>query len=500
MSSSSPLSMGPGDEGDPLEALLPIDVLLRQGSLEAQAAAWQRAANEPDAMLEMAETVALVEQFRSIQTESSATFGIRLAEVVMRAERRLAPRPSRWQGWPWGVAAAAAALLLLLLWDPLRSQPAGSLLLPPPAAAMGPVVAVDVPDVVPDSRVVAWQSNLETMRRRLDLEASPRLREALEAGLGGRDDSLGGWLDPRNHLMRMRLDHELRGDAARRQEALRSQGGIAAADLRVQQLADAIGQQLPEVVAFGMPTVESVAFAVRALIAAGPGGFDRQRALRIGGDWLATSLTTAPIAEVGSGLAALVEVSAVTGEHGEVIRQAGERLLAAVLTVDVDNWSRRLPELLGTRVRPGLLAETSRALASVPAFGVAAGRVAIVRQLLLGPLRERRAAGEDTPELVAAIVYGSADLLADEERRRLEAMLLRWKPVHLLGDLPTLQQLAWALAPGRNGFTRQQTALRQLAVGEDPLDLGKRGAFCLCLATGYAAWAGGVLPKLVGGS
>ena len=498
MSSSSPLSLVPGDEGDALEQLLPIDVLLRQGTLEAQAAVWQRAANEPDAMLEMAETVALVEQLRSLQTESSATFGIRLAEVVMRAERRLAPRPSRMQGWPWGVAAAAAALLLLLLWDPLRAHPPSTCLLPP--AAAGPVAAVDVPDVVPDSRVVAWQSNVETMRRRLDLEASPRLREALEAGLGGREDSLGGWLDPRNHLMRMRLDHELRGDAARRQEALRSQGGIAAADLRVQQLADALGQQLPAVVAFGEPTIESVAFAVRALIAAGPGGFDRQRALRVGGDWLATSLAAAPIAEVGSGLAALVEVSAVTGEHGEVIRQAGERLLASVLTVDVDNWSRRLPELLLARVRPGLLAETSRALASVPAFGVAAGRCAIVRQLLLGPLRERRAAGEDTPELVAAILYGSADLLAADERRRLEAMMLRWKPVHLLADLPTLQQLAWALAPGRNGFTRQQTALRQLAVGEDPLDLGKRGAFCLCLATGYAAWAGGVLPKLVGGS
>lgn len=499
MSAAGSLPMDPGGEGDTPEELQPIDVLLRQGSLAAQAVAWQRAANEPEAMLEMAETVALVEQFRAIQTESSATFGFRLAEVVMRAERRLTPRPSRWQGWPWGVAAAAASLLVLLVWDPLRARAVDACLLPPSSAA-APIAAVDVPDVVPDSREVAWQNSVETMRKRLDLEASPRLREALEAGLGGREDLLGGWLDPRNHLMRMRLDHELRGDEARRQEALRCQGGIAAADLRVQQLAEALGQQLPEVVAFGAPTVESVAFAVRALIAAGPGGLERERALQVGGNWLASAIAAAPIPEVGCGLGALVELSAVTGEHGEIIRASGERLLASVLTVDGDNWSRRLPELLGSRVRPGLLAEASRALASVPAFGVAAGRCAIVRQLLLGPLRERRAAGEDTPELVAAILYGSADLLADEERVRLEVMMLRWKPVHLLADLPTLQQFAWAWAPGRHGFTRHQTALRQLATGEDPLELGKRGAFCLCLATGYAAWAGGVLPKLGAGS
>jgi hypothetical protein len=186
----------------------------------------------------------------------------------------------------------------------------------------------------------------------------------------------------------------------------------------------------------------------------------------------------------------------VTGEHQDVVTAQGERLVALVLQVDGDNWRRWLPELLGPKVRAGVLAEANRVLTRLPAFRVDAGRCAIVRQLLLAPLRDRRDAGEDSPELVAAMLYGSADLLAEAERDRLELQLRLWQPAHLVGDFSTVQQMAWALEPGRRGFTHLQADLRQLAVVEDPQALGKRAAFCMCLATNYAAFPGGLLPKL----
>jgi hypothetical protein len=96
-------------------------------------------------------------------------------------------------------------------------------------------------------------------------------------------------------------------------------------------------------------------------------------------------------------------------------------------------------------------------------------------------------------------VYGSADLLGGPERLALEVQLRRWQPRHLLPDFATLQQLAWSLPPRHAGHLRQQAELRQLAVCADPGELGARAAFCLVLATGYAAFTGDVLPRLAAG-
>lgn len=488
--------------GDP-EPLTPIDAVLRQGAEAARSELWQRAANEPAAMLEMAETVALVEQFRTLRTEPAPTFASKLADVVARAERRLSPRPSRWQGLPWGIAAAAGLFAVLWTWDPLRpcATAVSLAVAPPPQAAAADEAVPDVGAVVVDRREVAWQADVETMRQRLGMESSTHLRQALEAGLEKNPDALGRWLDPRNALVLMRLDHELRASAELRREALRRQGGMPAADVRVQQLAEAIGEQIDAVAAGDAPAgVEGMALAVRALIAAGPGGPSRARALQAGSDWLAGRLPTANALDLVRGLAALVEVTAVTGGHRDLVAQQGERLLSLVLAIDGENWSRRLPELLGPKVPPGVLAEASRVLARLPGLGVDARHCAIVRELLLGPLRDRRTAGEDTPELVAALLYGSADLLGEAERDLLELQLRRWKPIRLAPDFATVQQIAWALEPGRRGFTHHQAELRQLAVCQDPLEMGRRAAFCLCLATNYAAFAGGVLPRLAAGS
>jgi hypothetical protein len=496
------------DSGQPGPAPLePIDLLLGEGDAEGRERLRAAIVADPVATFAMAETVALLERCRELRVEPGATFAAKLADVVARAERRLLPPPSPWVGPLWGLAAAAIVFALLRLWDPLRgptadAAPAAVAVPVEPAPAADGAVDEPAPVRVLDVRAVAWQEELDTMRRRLEQEPMPQLREALEAGVGAHDDALGGWLDPRNTLMLMRLDHELRANAATRREALRRQGGLAAADERVQELADSIGRQLLDAIPAAdadAADAGAVALGVRALIAAGPGGAERARALAAGSDWLARRVVVAIDAELVACLAALVEVAAVTGAHRELAASQGERLVRLVLHVDAENWSRRLPDLLGARMAPGVLAEASRVLGRLPGLGVDGARCALVRRLLLGPLRERRARGEDSPQLVAAMLYGSADLLPEPERDALELQLRRWKPVRLVPDFATAQQHAWALAPGRYGHTRHQAELRQLAVCADPRDLGPRAAFCLCLATGYAGSVG-ALARFATGS
>ena len=121
----------------------------------------------------------------------------------------------------------------------------------------------------------------------------------------------------------------------------------------------------------------------------------------------------------------------------------------------------------------------------------------MVRQLILGQLRERRTLAQDRPEVLAAMLYGCDDLLdqSTSESDRVGWQLLRWKPTRLAPDFATVQQIAWSRSPGSRGYTRLQRELRQLAVLPMPEDLANRAAFLMCLATNYAGFAGVLLPK-----
>lgn len=474
--------------------LAPIDVLLGQGDPLARQAFRERLDVDAEAMFAMAETVALVERCRDLRTEPSARFHCQMADVVRRAERRHGPDGGGHLG-PW-LGLLAAVLMLGLLWafDPLagwRAQTPDVGTLAPPRGEPLASEASDSP-VVPDSRAVAWQSAVEQMRRRLGMEPSSYMASALEAGLESRPDELRCWLDPRNALVLMGLDHELRASAAVRQAALHAQGGLLAVDDRVQQLADAIAADLLSAPEPEAASLADVAMAVRALLAAGANGGLREQALHSGSARLVAQLPSCHGAGLVQVLAALVEVVAVLGEHRAAVEQHGNRLVAAVLDPDDEVWSRRLPELLGAHVPATTLAEAGRLLARLPGVNVDADRCRLVRQLLLGHLRSRLAAGESTPELVAGLLYGSADLLADDERFALEVQARRWKPVRLAPDFATVQQLVWSFEPGQTGFAAMQRELRQLAVCAVPASPLARAAFCLCLATNYAAFGGGL--------
>lgn len=489
----------PGHRETPSEGSA-IDLLLAQGEPATLAAQRQRVANDPEAMLEFADTVALVGRLRELRVEPGPRFAGKLADVVRRAERRLLPAATVGAGAVGcGIAAAVLGFLLLRWWDPCgpaaASTAIAALALPP-----SPPPAVESPQVeVVDARVAAWQADVATMRKRLDLEASPRVREEFEAGLA-EPDGLARWLDPRNALVLMRLDHQLRAQAELRQEALRRQGGLPAMDGRAQQLAAAIGAQLPAALRHAEADVAGVALAVRALIASGPDGDDRGAALHAGVEWLLAKVPATSGAELVAALGGLLEAAAVIDDHHDVVRLHGERLLAEVLRPDTETWARRLPALLGRAVPAAVLGDAGRLLARLPGVGVDAGRCGLVRRLLLGELRGRRDRGDDGPEVVAALLYGNRDLLPAAERDAFELQLQRWRLARLAPDYVLVQQLAWALEPGRRGYARLQAGLRQLAVDPDPQTLAARAAFCLCLATGYAAFDGGALQRLAAGS
>jgi hypothetical protein len=480
----------------PIEA---VDVLLGQGDPQACAEWRQRVATDAAAMLEMADTVALVEGLRTVRIDASEEPSCRLWGVVRRAERRVPPRP-RSKTFPLLCAAAAAIVTFLLLIGsnplrPARTQDVASNPLPP-----APPAVTGSPSTPGAAGVAAWQSVVEQVRERLGVQPAANLREAWETGLDDQRDALARWLDPRNAVVLMRLDHELRASASVRREALRRQGALADNDARVQQLADGIAGQLPWHLMLWRPEDSApVSRAVRALIAAGPSSGIRDDALRAGSAWLARRANVATGTELVQVLAGLVEASAVTGEHADVARVEGTRLLDELLRPDGENWSRRVPELLGPRVPAAVLADAGRLLVLLPGFGADASRCGVARRLLLAQLRERRAAGQDSPELVAAILFGSADLLADEERDALELRLRHWQPHRLLPDYTTVHLMAWALEPGRRGFTRWQSDLRMLAVQPDPETMDERAAFCLSLATSYAAFGNGVLRRVASG-
>jgi len=500
------------DGGHDLDQLTVVDLLLDEGTPQAQAAVRARIAEDPTLAIEMAETVALFEEFRQLEVEPSTRLGCRLSDVVRRAERRTLQPPSvHWLAKATWVAAAAV-IVFALLWqfDPLGRREQQHAQQRARIDAVQPSTGVSEPgdssepasiqhEVAREATEVAWEAALETMRSRLALETSRRLGQALQTALLPPADPMQRWLDPRNALASLRAEHESRARPEVRRALLRHQGGLAAVDARVQELTDRIVAELLDLQEDPAGAeLRSVALAVRALIAAGAVDERRTEALAFGSRWLATQLPDCAGERLVCALAPLVEVAAVSGDYGDLVAQHGGRLVDEVLRTDEDTWGRRLPELLTGTVPAATLGDAVRVLGLLPGVGVAPARCHIVRQLLLGRLRERRDAGDDGPELLAAMLYGGADLLAAGEREEVERQLRRWTPLRLAPDFVTVHQLAWGFEPARVGFTRLQRELRRLAVLSDPGRLGTRAAFCLCLATNYAAWPSGAQFGLYG--
>lgn len=501
----------------------PIDLLLNQGSADEVAAMRNEVANDPMLALDLADTVAVIEQFRHVRTEASPEFAGKLQNVAVHAERfyrsHYLPKAPMWHMPAVMSVAAAATFFLLWCFD------AGRLLQDSRSDEVASVNALtDVGDLVTLGSDVndyehalvqevpitpeqaSWEQTVQEITRRLDRETTDHMRDAFRAGIADASDPLTQWIDPSNTLTLLRLEHELRANAEVRAEALRNRGSLEEVDDRVQELADDIAVSLMQMVTGRAPAttvdlvadrqeLSEIAMGVRALIAAGPAA-NRAAALRHSGDWLARRLPNLQGERLVIALSGLLELAAINGQHFDEVSVHGQRLVEEVLKPDEERWRRSLPDLVTSRVAAGSIGEAGRILSRLPAFGLDPAPCKLVRLLLLGQLRERRSLNEDRPEVLAAMLYGCGDLLASEsnERERVRWALRRWKPRRLAPDFATVQQIAWAQTPGSRGYTRLQGELRQLAVLPTPAELRNCAAFCLCLATDFAGHVGDLLP------
>jgi hypothetical protein len=460
-----------------------LDLALGQGEPAALAAARQQVGADPLLLVALAEEVAFVQSARLLVAAPGPAFAGKLADVIRQAEQRLPAAPPSRRPWWWLAAAAAAVFVALVAWDPLRPRRAEAPSVEADFTALAaPATDLGAPEVSIDEPSPSWTADVAVIRRRLDLEAMPLLRESFDDGLRRSGDGLRAWLDPRNALMLARFDFELRASAEVRRAAIARRGGLPSADERVQALAD-------EIAAAPLSAADpaTLGYAARALVAAGAATPSRRAAVVHAGRLLLDGLATARGEALAVGLSGLLDVALATGEFTAEVRRHGERLVADLLATDDDTWLRRLPALLSSSASPAVVAEAARVLAQLPAFGAEAPRCLMARGLLVGALRTRLARGDDGPAVAAALLYGGSDLLSAEERDTRERGLRRWKPSRLAPDFVLCQQFAWSLAPGRAGYTRHQSELRELAVVATPASLRDRSALCLCLATVYAA-------------
>ncbi|HEB52869.1 MAG TPA: hypothetical protein ENI87_06415 [bacterium] len=484
------------------EGLEAIDLLLEQGSADELHALRSAVARDPQRALELAETVAVVEQMRQLRTEASPAFAGRMQAVLLRSDRyqraHYLPRTATWKRIATTAAAAAVTFFLLSWLDagrwfcaPKRETAVfGGIDVTASAAPPAPAPPLVTPEEAD------WKQALLDIRARLELETSEELQAALAAGLDQHDDPLDRWVEPWNSMVLARLDHELRQHPEVRYRALRERGVMAAVDARVQGIADGIADELSARLAENPADVEvaELAFGMRALIGAGTTG-RRADALRACGRELVRRLPDLHGALLVTALSGLLEEAAIAGDPLDAVAQHGARLLDEVFGLGQRTWQRGRPDLLGNRVAAATLGEAGRLLQRLPALGIDGRRCAVARQLLLGRLRERRQSGQDRPEVLAAMLYGYAERMPNDEADRIAFTLRRWKPARLAPDYRTVMQMAWGLGPGSVGFARMQRELRQLAIQPVPSGLVERAAFSLCLATNYAGFVGTLLPN-----
>ncbi|MFN9276390.1 MAG: hypothetical protein ACK6D2_11735 [Planctomycetota bacterium] len=464
-----------------------LELALGCGEASALASARMVVHGDPALVIAYAEELAFVQSARLLVCDAGPVYDRKLADVVRQAELRLPPPSTSRRHWLTLFAAAALVFGTLLAWDPLRpaAAPAPRVSSPLVLQAASPMTSAAL-EVAIDAATPSWGDDIELIRRRLDLEATPWLRASFDDGLQRADDGLRAWLDPRNAVMLAGFDVELRAHAEFRREALLRGGGLLAVDERVQAMADTITAATSEP-GIAASDATTLGYAARALVAAGVGEAARREAIVRLGRLLGERLVGAHGGALAAGLAGLLDVALATGEFTADVRCHGDRLVADLLAIESGAWSRRLPALLLSSSPAAVLGEASRVLAWLPAFGAEPNRCVLARSLLVGALRDRLVRGDDGPGVVAAALYGCGDLLTADERTAWERSLRRWKPARLAPDFVLCQQFAAALPAGRAGFARHQAELRELAMVGDPAGLRDRSALCLCLATVYAA-------------
>jgi hypothetical protein len=320
---------------------------------------------------------------------------------------------------------------------------------------------------------------------RLKAEGDARMLVALEHIVAQPAAIAASWLQSGNQLAAMRADSDRRRSAELRRAALHDLGSAEGVDDRIQDLAATVANEVMADLARGRLDVVTAAFVARALIASGAAGDGGPCASSLTATvaWLREQLADNALGdgERATAVAALAEVGASTGKGLELVREQTERLLRN--TLEAPAFSRRRPTLLLPHTPALHLGDAGRLLQLAPAFGIDADEACRLRVLLAARLEANRALNSDDPALLAAEVYGFADLI---DRESIDRKLGGWRTSDLVPDYLTILQLAWSRKLHSPGFSRLQMELRALAAAT-PQGLRDRAALLLCLATNIAA-------------
>lgn len=470
---------GKSDHGD-YPPISFVDLALGQGLPRELQQLREMVGTDPAAAIEFAETRDLIERFRGLECEPSEGFPMRMARACEGMQRRRHPsRPLLPRHWPWAAAAAALVFAVLAIADPLglrrAAQPTSQ-----EGVASKPIDAPPQPfqsPAMPSTLAKAIEATQRLAPGTPLADAWTRFSEAPS------DEQLAEWVAPANAVSFLRLERELRETAELRRQVLRDAGLATAIRARAESMASSVAADAvaPDV------SLRDLAMALRALVGAGS-GFDAQ-AQQVS-NRLCAGLSRLEGGDLAMALCALGEAAAATGSVDEASLQVhGSRLVAAVLEVGEDSWSRRRPRMLQGAEPAANLAAAGRFLRMAPAFGVDSTQARAVRLLLLAHLEERRASRVETPDLPTAMAYGFQDLMGEERLGEIERSLRRWRPEALAPDYLSLQMFAATRRPGLLGFARWQLEVRKVAVLPEPRTISDRSALSRCLSDCLAATA-----------
>lgn len=309
------------------------------------------------------------------------------------------------------------------------------------------------------------------------------------------------WLQAVNELSVLRYEFSHRFSAESRRRSIVASGGTASLEDRIQALGDQVAEKAHEALAAQEIDVPSAALTLRALLAAGSApaiGPHAELVSRLA-SWLSHRLPELEGGDLASALAGLVDLAVVVGGDLDVAVAEHSRRMALTIAAAVEpapwvSWPRSSPHDPMRGARPALLhagtsvtslADAGRVLELAPAFGVEPQLAHRARLLVAAHLQERLATGDgERPELLAAQLYGFADLV---DRQDVQRRLLLWRPRLLLPDFVAMHHLFWSQCPPRAGWSELQDELRALAAAKTPPRLGDAAALLLCLATNFAA-------------
>ncbi|MEM7199478.1 MAG: hypothetical protein AAF628_04380 [Planctomycetota bacterium] len=447
-------------------------------------------------VLEVAEARVLLEDFRALSTDPSGRVPVAMRYAVRRRNELRGRRGFEGSTWVMKAAqvAAVAAVVLagLLSWQDGR-RPRAAIQLGPLSAAAGGLPALE-------DRV----SGLERVGSAGSAAPLGPPPPAERRGQGSPRGALAN-IDPFTRVVAadrdlawLRLEFVQRFSRQARRRSIELCGGRPDLEDRIQALAAVVAGRLEFELDQGTATVAGVALGLRALLASGSSfRLGHRDTVGRANEHLRRGLNELSDAELATALAALTDVAVVAGgQAADLVREHAERLAVRVMAPPARRGHHGAPglapsgqlrsALLSFATPTGSLADAGRVFRLAPAFGVHPAVAERARQLVAAHLEERLAAqGDGRPDLLAAQLYGFADLV---DRRDVGRKLRLWRPALLARDhYVALHHLAWSQLPPGPGWAKFQRELRELATLPTPRDLGDAAALLLGLSANFAA-------------